>query len=217
MTGVAELLAQARSATGLDDFGDDSFREGLGILVASATREARFTPAGRAAFFAQLVELLSQRLQVEDWYRRHPEIDEQQIVAPLIGLGLPRTGSSALSMLLAEDPAVRVIVNPGGTNEAWVRANLGRAQIRVHPDNRTVFGEIVAGRADAMVTDDVEAELQTRRHPQLCRTLPGTLTRSEKAVLMPRDAALQAAVDDWLQRQLDAGLPATVLREALAQ
>lgn len=111
MTGVAELLAQARSATGLDDFGDDSFREGLGILVASATREARFTPAGRAAFFAQLVELLSQRLQVEDWYRRHPEIDEQQIVAPLIGLGLPRTGSSALSMLLAEDPAVRVIRN----------------------------------------------------------------------------------------------------------
>jgi len=111
MTGVAELLAQARSATGLDDFGDDSFREGLGILVASATREARFTPAGRAAFFAQLVELLSQRLQVEDWYRRHPEIDEQQIVAPLIGLGLPRTGSSALSMLLAGDPAVRVIRN----------------------------------------------------------------------------------------------------------
>ena len=116
-----------------------------------------------------------------------------------------------------DDPAVRVIVNPGGTNEAWVRANLGRAQIRVHPDNRTVFDEIVAGRADAMVTDDVEAELQTRRHPQLCRTLPGTLTRSEKAVLMPRDAALQAAVDGWLQRQLDAGLPASVLREALAQ
>ncbi len=98
-----------------------------------------------------------------------------------------------------------------------MRANLGRAQIRVHPDNRTVFDEIVTGRADAMVTDDVEAELQTRRHPQLCRTLPGTLTRSEKAVLMPRDAALKAAVDGWLQRQLDAGLPASVLHEALAQ
>ena len=78
MTGVAELLAQARSATGLDDFGDDSFREGLGILVASATREARFTPAGRAAFFAQLVELLSQRLQVGDWYRRPPEVDDER-------------------------------------------------------------------------------------------------------------------------------------------
>jgi cyclohexadienyl dehydratase len=115
-----------------------------------------------------------------------------------------------------DDPAVRVVVNPGGTNEAWVRTNLGRAQIRMHPDNRTIFNEIVAGRADAMVTDDVEAELQARHHPQLCRTLPGTLTRAHKAVLMPRDAALEAAVDAWLQRQLDAGVPATLLREALA-
>ena len=108
-----------------------------------------------------------------------------------------------------DDPAVRVIVNPGGTNEAWVRTNLGRAQIQVHPDNRTIFQEIVAGRADAMVTDDVEAELQARRLPQLCRTLPGTLNRADKAVLMPRD-------DAWLQRQLEAGLPAALLREALA-
>lgn len=115
-----------------------------------------------------------------------------------------------------DDPAVRVIVNPGGTNEAWVRTNLGRAQIRVHPDNRTIFHELVAGRADAMVTDDVEVELQARRHPQLCRTLPGTLSRTDKAVLMPRDAALKAAVDGWLERQLEAGVPATLLREALA-
>jgi len=115
-----------------------------------------------------------------------------------------------------DNPAVRVVVNPGGTNEAWVRTNLGRAQIQVHPDNRTIFQELVAGRADAMVTDDVEAELQSRRHPQLCRTLPGTLSRADKAVLMPRDAALKAAVDAWLQRQLEAGLPASLLREALA-
>jgi cyclohexadienyl dehydratase len=115
-----------------------------------------------------------------------------------------------------DETRVRVIVNPGGTNEAWVRANLGQAQIRVHPDNRSIFQEIVAGRADAMVTDDVEAELQARRHPELCRTLPGTLTRGEKAVLMPRDVALKAAVDAWLQRQLQAGVPATLLREALA-
>src|SRR6185436_7690084 len=40
-------------------------------------------------------------------YRRHPEIAEEPIVAPLIGLGLPRTGSTALSALLAEDPEAR--------------------------------------------------------------------------------------------------------------
>jgi hypothetical protein len=105
------LMAQASAAVSLDDFGDESFREGLEILVASADAEARFTETGKAAFDAQLVGLLRCRLQVEDWYARHPEIDDQEIVAPLIGLGLPRTGSTALSCLLAEDPDARSIRN----------------------------------------------------------------------------------------------------------
>lgn len=102
-----ELMARARSATSLENFGEDSFREGLEILVASADAEARFNEWGRAAFDAQAVDYLSWRLRVEDWYARHPEIDDQEIVAPLIGIGLPRTGSTALSSLLAEDPAAR--------------------------------------------------------------------------------------------------------------
>jgi hypothetical protein len=53
------------------------------------------------------VNLLTHRLQIEEWYRRHPEIDDEPIEAPLIGLGLPRTGSTALSFLLAEDPDAR--------------------------------------------------------------------------------------------------------------
>ena len=108
---ASELIERAKAAVSLDDFGDDGFREGLEILVASADAEARFTQAGRTAFDAQIVGHLSCRLQVEDWYARHPEIDVQQIIAPLIGLGLPRTGSTALSCLLAEDPAVRCIRN----------------------------------------------------------------------------------------------------------
>ena len=88
---------------------------------------------------------------------------------------------------------MRVIVNPGGTNERYVREHVHQAQILVYPDNRGVFAEIAAGRADVMVTDDVEAELQARRRPgQLCRTYPGTLTRGEKRILMARDPALQA-------------------------
>ena len=106
---AAELMAQARTATGLEDFGEDSFREGLEILTAAADAEARFNDVGRAAFDGQIVSFLSFRLQIEDWYRRHPEIDEEQITAPLIGLGLPRTGSTALGFLLAQDPAVRFI------------------------------------------------------------------------------------------------------------
>jgi Sulfotransferase family len=109
MGRVSELLARATAATSLEDFGEDSFREGLERLVASATAEARLSQRGAAAFDAMLVDMLSWRLQIEHWYHLHPEIDDQEIVAPLVGLGLPRTGSTALSCLLAEDPAARSI------------------------------------------------------------------------------------------------------------
>ena len=111
MDRVDRLVKQARDDTGLNDFGDDDFREGLAILVDSLDREANLNELGRGAIDSQLVGHLINRLQVEDWYNRHPEIDDQEIVAPLIGLGLPRTGSTALSCLLAEDPAVRCIRN----------------------------------------------------------------------------------------------------------
>jgi cyclohexadienyl dehydratase len=113
-------------------------------------------------------------------------------------------------------PGVRVIVNPGGTNERYVREHVHQAQILVHPDNRGVFAEIASGRADVMVTDDVEAELQARRRPgQLCRTYPGTLTRGEKRILMARDPALQVVVDEWLAREIAAGEPARELERAM--
>lgn len=111
MGKVAELLDRAKTATGLDDFGEDSFREGLERLVDSAEREANLHEAGQAMFDGQVLMMLTNRLQIEDWYNRHPEIDEQEIVAPLMVLGLPRTGSTALHCLLGEDPNVRVIRN----------------------------------------------------------------------------------------------------------
>jgi hypothetical protein len=115
-TTVDDLVQRSQAATSLKDFGEGNFREGLEVLVNSINSEARLTERGRAGFEMQMVDLLSQRLQIEDWYRRHPEIDEQEIVAPLIGLGLPRTGSTAFSCLLAEDPNVRFIRNWEATN-----------------------------------------------------------------------------------------------------
>jgi cyclohexadienyl dehydratase len=112
-------------------------------------------------------------------------------------------------------PKVRVIVNPGGTNEQYVRDNVHHAQIVVYPDNRAIFDELSTGHADVMITDDVEAELQTHRHAGLCRTLPGTLTHSEKAILMPRDPDLVKAVNDWLTPVIAAGEPARVLKDSL--
>ena len=65
-------MATAKAQTGLDDFGDDSFREGLEILVRSLRDEARLNARGEAFLYPRLVGHLAQRLQVEDWYRRHP-------------------------------------------------------------------------------------------------------------------------------------------------
>jgi hypothetical protein len=109
MATVNEIKNAAVDQTGLNDFGDDSFEEGLAILLSSLREEARLNARGEAFIYRRITGYLGQRLQVEDWYRRHPEIDETPILSPVIGLGLPRTGSTALSMLLAQDPNVRYL------------------------------------------------------------------------------------------------------------
>jgi cyclohexadienyl dehydratase len=112
---------------------------------------------------------------------------------------------------------VRVIVNPGGTNEQYARANIHKAKITVHNDNTTIFDEIRAGKADVMITDDTEVELQTHRHPDLCRPNPTTLTHADKAILLPRDAAFVSAVNAWLQDEIQAGEPARLIKRALSE
>jgi chorismate mutase-like protein len=103
-------------------------------------------------------------------------------------------------------PEVRLIVNPGGTNERFARLHAPHAKLTVHPDNVTIFDRIVAGEADVMITDAIEARLQQRLHPRLCAIHPDApFDFSEKAVLLPRDAALKAYVDQWLHQAIESG------------
>ncbi len=96
----------------------------------------------------------------------------------------------------------RVIVNPGGTNERFARAQFLKAQLTVHANNLSVFDEILAGRADVMVTDAVEARLLQHSRPGLCTVSVGKRwARADKAVLIAGDAALKAAVDRALKRK----------------
>jgi hypothetical protein len=102
------LCAAARRRTGLSDFGDGAFREPLGRLVASLESEARLTPFGRFVARRDLLRLLENRLRWHDTLLRHPEIGAREVRAPLFVIGLPRTGTSILHELLAQDGANRV-------------------------------------------------------------------------------------------------------------
>jgi hypothetical protein len=98
-----ELIDRARTETGLEDFGDASFREGLEVLAGALSRDS-LTEIGHIAWLGQIGGYLTERLRIEDWYRRHPEIDAEEIRAPIVVTGLPRTGTTVLSNLLARIP-----------------------------------------------------------------------------------------------------------------
>jgi hypothetical protein len=101
------ILAAINSA-GLDDFGDDGFREGLGILVRALNEEAELTLIGRLMARAEIARILESRLRIEKIFRNHPEIEEEEIVAPVFVTGIARTGTSILHELLWRDPGNRV-------------------------------------------------------------------------------------------------------------
>jgi cyclohexadienyl dehydratase len=110
------------------------------------------------------------------------------------------------SLAQIDRPGVRVIVNPGGTNELFVYTNLTRADKVLHTDNRSIFLALIEGRADVMITDRIEVRLQTRLHDGvLCATTPRNFNRQEKAYLLPRDEAWRAYVDEWVGRMLAQG------------
>ncbi len=105
-----------------------------------------------------------------------------------------------------DQPNVSVIVNPGGTNESFDKANLKQAKIVPWPDNATIFEQLAAGKADLMITDGVETRLQQKLHPELCAIHPDQpFNRSELGYMMPRDVTLKLFVDEWLHQMVQTG------------
>jgi cyclohexadienyl dehydratase len=99
-----------------------------------------------------------------------------------------------------DKPGTRIVVNPGGTNERFARANIRNAEIRIYSDNVTIFDEIANGNADLMLTDSSETRYQQKLHAGvLCAVHPEKpFDFAEKAYWLPRDPALKAFVDQWL-------------------
>ncbi|WP_420639083.1 sulfotransferase family protein [Candidatus Poriferisocius sp.] len=112
------LVAKAQSSTNLDDFGGDGFREGLDRLVESLNAEAKLSALGLVAMRAFLGATLGMRLRVVDWAKGHPEVRQEQITAPLMVCGMPRTGTTLLSNLLELDPQHRSVLSWEATTVA---------------------------------------------------------------------------------------------------
>ena len=117
-----------------------------------------------------------------------------------------------------DQPGTRVVVNPGGSNEAFAKANLPHADVTVFPDNKTIAAEIIAGREDVMVTDGVEADQDALIHPELCAVpVAAPFTHFQNAFLLQKDPALVAAVDAFLDGDIKSGAWQATLTDAERQ
>lgn len=99
----AGLLAEARKQTGLSEFGNEQFLVPMRILLESLENEADLNPLGRFMNRMSIVRLLKNRLYVHDLIRRNPAIMDREIKAPVVVVGLARSGTTRLHRLLAAD------------------------------------------------------------------------------------------------------------------
>ena len=104
-----ELEEGARAATGLADFGSPYYREGLERTVHALNTEAQLNDLGRVMQHATISNALIQRLKIVDTYKAHPEIANEVIDGPVVILGLPRTGTTALGQLISADRQFRFL------------------------------------------------------------------------------------------------------------
>ena len=114
---------------------------------------------------------------------------------------------SRYAILDAIDRAgVRVIVNPGGTNERYLNTALKAATIVRHPDNETIFEALRAGKADLMITDAIEVLVMAKRYDDLCPSMPSSLlTRQNKGWLLPKDPTLLNRAEQFLGPLIESG------------
>ncbi|MFQ5515134.1 MAG: sulfotransferase [Myxococcota bacterium] len=104
---AAGLVERAHGQTGLELPPDPAWLEALDVLVRAIEEEATLHTLGERIVYGRIERLLVSRLRVEDWYRRHPELGDETVRAPIFVIGLPRTGTTALSQILAQDPRIR--------------------------------------------------------------------------------------------------------------
>ena len=90
--------------TGFDDFGADDHEAGLQALLAALADNTLLNPVGAFAIRQMIVRDLSARLIAERGFAEHAGSASHEVAKPLVIVGLPRTGTTALQEMLALDP-----------------------------------------------------------------------------------------------------------------
>jgi hypothetical protein len=161
-----ELIAEARGLTGLDDFGSDSFREGLSVYCESATREAQLNELGAVAIRGNVAATLANRLRVVGWAQQHPDVHAERIDAPLVVIGMFRAGTTFLSYLLEQDHR----------NRALLRWEAGDSVPPPTPDDFRSGPRVEAARAGNDMLEQLNPRIRAIHHeepdgPTECITL----------------------------------------------
>ena len=101
------LVEEAIARVGADDFGEPSWGEGLDILLDALCEEARLNDLGVEIASVEIAGYLVNRLSINSWRHDHPEVADGTIKQPIVIVGQPRTGTTILYDLLAQDPDLR--------------------------------------------------------------------------------------------------------------
>lgn len=148
--------------------------------------------------------------------RRVAEFTEPYLASGKVALVANQAADRFGSVDQINQAGVRVIENPGGTNEQFAQANFPAAEITIWPDNTTIFDQLVAGNADVMVTDSIEAIYQSVQHPGLTAVHPeAPFTAELKAYMLPESSPITAQTDAWLRQALHDGTFARIYQHWL--
>jgi sulfotransferase family protein len=135
---IDAVLTAAVDRTGLSDFGSDDFRDRLARWVGEVDTDDQRTALGRATIFSYCARHAANRLRIHDLLGRHPEIHDEEIRAPIVVVGLPRSGTTHLVNLISADtrlrslplwesyepvPAAGETAGPGGTDSRFTRCD----------------------------------------------------------------------------------------------
>lgn len=102
------LIAQACEIAGTDEFGEPAgWREHLALLADGLATEAQLNDLGVEIAVMDIVGPLVNRLRIMQWRSENPDVATTPVTRPIFIVGQPRTGTTILFDLLAQDPALR--------------------------------------------------------------------------------------------------------------